>query len=195
MKADEILKALGIELTEEQKTKLAELNDDKEEKMVPKSRLDKVIEERNEYKSKMDDLQKQFKDVEPLQKQLGDFQEKIVAMEKEKEAILKKNSIKEVASKFKARDIEDLMKFIDDSKLKIENDTISGLEEQVKELAKNKAYLFEVEETKPQLKGATPVVTGQTGTKPVYTKEMLSTMSPEDINKNWAEISKQLGNI
>lgn len=191
----DLLAKLGIEMTDELQEKYDKL-EKAEKDFVPRKRINDLNDELKNYQNQFKELEKKFVDVEPLQNQLKEFQAKVETMQKEKETILKKSNIKDIASKYKARDVEDLMKFIDDSKIKFENDSISGLEEQIDELVKSKSYLFETsEEPKLKVKGATPVKTDKSNTSPVYTKEMLQMMSAEDINKNWAEISKQLGNI
>jgi len=199
MKLADLLKKIGVELTEEQTLKYEAL-EAAEKDLVPRSRINDKNKEIEDYQKQLDDIKNKYKDSEKLQKQLSEFEQKLETSKKEKEDIIKKNYMKEVASKFKAKDMEDLFKFVDHTKIKIENDTITGLEDQITELKTKKSYLFEAEQepTKENtIKGAVPAPSQNNGSgKPVvYTKEQLSKMSPEEINANWDSISKQLGTL
>lgn len=66
---------------------------------------------------------------------------------KEFENFKKTSALKEALGGFKAKNVEDLQKFLDESKIEYEEKdgkySVKGVEEQIKELKENKSYLFE----------------------------------------------------
>ena len=68
---------------------------------------------------------------------------KIASMEAEAKNKQLKDAIQTQATQAKARDVDDLMKFLDMDKIQLdEAGKVTGLEEQIKELQEKKAYLF-----------------------------------------------------
>lgn len=70
---------------------------------------------------------------------------------KEFENFKKTSALKSALSGFKAKDVDDLQKFLDESKIEYEEKdgkyTVKGIDEQIKELKENKSYLFEDDDT------------------------------------------------
>ena len=70
---------------------------------------------------------------------------------KEFENFKKTSALKEALGGFKAKNVEDLQKFLDESKIEYEEKdgkySVKGVEEQIKELKENKSYLFEDDNT------------------------------------------------
>lgn len=96
-----------------------------------------------------------------------------------------------------AHDAQIVMGLLDRSKLKLENEKIKGLDEQLGELRKSKSFLFIPKQEKksepPPITGAHPADAGgaaQSGAK--YTREQIASMRPQEINAHWAEISQAL---
>lgn len=134
---------------------------------IPKSRFDEVIGSKNELKSQVTELSSQFealkksavgnetltKQIEDLQKQNGDWEGKY------KQTLLE-SSVKLKAVTEKAKDANDLVKFLDLSKLEVAEDgTVKGLDEQIAKLKETKAYLFDLGTT-PSGSGANPAGAG-----------------------------------
>lgn len=147
-KIEEVTKEKGLNLIVDNKEK---------PEWMPKSRFDEVIGVKNELKTQVGELSNQLeglkksakgneeltKKIEELQKQNGDWEGRY------KDTLIK-SQIKILGLKEKAKDSNDLDKFLDTSKLELQEDgTVKGLEEQLKSLKENKAYLFDLEETKP----------------------------------------------
>ena len=91
----------------------------------------------------------------------------------------------------KARNPKVAKAALDLSKLTLDGDAVKGLDEQLAALRESDAYLFA--DAQPKIIGAPPVKkTAPEGGARRYTHEQIAAMSPEDINRNWPEISKSL---
>jgi hypothetical protein len=157
---------LDLGLTEEQATK-AETESKKElETYVPKTRFDEVnnakkdlektVQERD---TQLEGLKKSSGDNEALKKQIEDLQKENKDSKEKYDADLKdvkvSNAIK-LAIADKAQDAELVAGLFDKSKVILNEDgNVVGLEEQIKDLQTNKAFLFKPVENnqnpKPQL--------------------------------------------
>lgn len=80
------------------------------------------------------------------------------------------------------------------SKLSLDGDAVQGLDEQLAALRASDAYLFDGQESAaPPVTGAPSArKTAPTGGARTYTREQIAAMSPEEINRNWSDISKSL---
>lgn len=146
----EELKKLG--LTDEQEKSVFALHG----KVVNslKQQVTELTTERDDFKTQLEGrdkdlkgLQKQVKDNEDLSKQFKTLQEKYdtetKALSDKVATVTFDNKISEALSKTNARDKADLAKFLDREKIKLNEDgTLTGLDEQVTALQKDKAYLF-----------------------------------------------------
>lgn len=134
---------------EEQGCKI--LIDDKDNRYVPKNRLDAKIAELAEANEEIESLQKQVKDPTEAEKQVKALEEKIAGMEEAAKKEKLSTAINKELAEAKPKDVNDLMKFLDMEKVVLKEDgTIEGLTDQLATLQKDKAYLFDNVEPQPQ---------------------------------------------
>ena len=123
------------------------IDDGKENKYVPKNRLDAKIAELTEANTEIESLQAKVKDPSVAEKEVEKLKAKIASMEAEAKNKQLKDAIQAEATQAKARDVDDLMKFLDMDKVQLdEAGNVTGLKEQIVQLQQDKAYLFEVVE-------------------------------------------------
>ena len=134
---------------EEQGCKI--LIDDKDNRYVPKNRLDAKIAELAEANEEIESLQKQVKDPTEAEKQVKALEEKIAGMEEAAKKEKLSTAINKQLADAKPKDVNDLMKFLDMEKVVLKDDgTVEGLTDQLATLQKDKAYLFDNVEPQPQ---------------------------------------------
>lgn len=127
------------------------IDDGKDNKYVPKNRLDAKIAELAEANEEIDSLQKQVKDPTEAEKQVKALEEKIAGMEANAKKEKLTTAINKELEQAKPKDVNDLMKFLDMEKVELKDDgTVEGLKDQLTTLQKDKAYLFDDVETQPQ---------------------------------------------
>ena len=148
--------ALG--LTEEQATKTAEASTEELKGFIPKARFDEVNEANKqlkatakEHETQLETLKKSSGDNETLKKQIEDLQTSNTQKDTEYQAKLKdlqiSNAIK-LAIADKAQDADLVSGLFDKSKLILSDDgKVTGLDEQLKGLQENKAFLFKAQES------------------------------------------------
>lgn len=177
------------------------IDDGKENIYIPKKRLDAKIvelsganEKITELNTTVTKLQGDLKGNESAQTTIKELQDNIKTYESKVKEIQIKNAIQLLATETKAKDVSgsDLFAFLDMSKVTIgANGEVTGAKEQVENLKKEKAYLFndESEEGKPQ-KGLFDFLgTGQPG-KPSNENTFGSkTIHSGDFGKNLAKQS------
>lgn len=167
---------LDLGLTEEQATK-AETESKKElETYVPKTRFDEVNNSKKELEktvkerdTQLEDIKKSSGDNEALKNQIENLQTENKAAKEKFESDLKdlqlSNAIK-LAVADKAHDTDLVTSQIDKSKLILSDDgKITGLEEQLKDLQTNKAFLFKPVENNQEPKPEPGFKFGVDGTK------------------------------
>ena len=134
---------------EEQGCKI--LIDDKDNRYVPKNRLDAKIAELAEANEEIESLQKQVKNPTDAEKQVKALEEKIAGMEEAAKKEKLSTAINKELAEAKPKDVNDLIKFLDMEKVVLKDDgTIEGLTDQLTALQKDKAYLFDNVEPQPQ---------------------------------------------
>lgn len=134
---------------EEQGCKI--LIDDKDNRYVPKNRLDAKIAELAEANEEIESLQKQVKDPTEAEKQVKALEEKIAGMEAQAKKEKLTTAINKALAEAKPKDVNDLMKFLDMEKVELKEDgTVDGLTDQLTALQKDKAYLFDNVESQSQ---------------------------------------------
>ncbi len=134
---------------EEQGCKI--LIDDKDNRYVPKNRLDAKIAELAEANEEIESLQKQVKNPTEAEKQVKALEEKIAGMEEAAKKEKLSTAINKELAEAKPKDVNDLMKFLDMEKVVLKDDgTVEGLTDQLAALQKDKAYLFDSAEPQPQ---------------------------------------------
>ena len=127
------------------------LIDDKDNRYVPKNRLDAKIAELAEANEEIESLQKQVKNPTEAEKQVKALEEKIAGMEAQAKKEKLTTAINKELAQAKPRDVNDLMKFLDMEKVVLKDDgTVEGLTDQLTALQKDKAYLFDNVETQTQ---------------------------------------------
>lgn len=181
MKKEELI---GLGLDEETAKKVADASAEELKGYVPKSRLNEVITERDNYKGELADRDKQLEDLkkssgdsEALKNQIVEMQktnkEALAAKDAEILSIRKNNAVEKALSGAQAKNAKAVMALLDLENAELQEDgTIKGLEEQIKSLKESEdtSFLFNVENKPPQptVKGATP---GQAGTPPTASNE------------------------
>ena len=100
-----------------------------------------------EANTEIESLQAKVKDPSVAEKEVEKLKAKIASMEAEAKNKQLKDAIQAEATQAKARDVDDLMKFLDMDKVQLdEAGNVTGLKEQIVQLQQDKAYLFEVVE-------------------------------------------------
>ena len=123
------------------------IDDGKENRYVPKNRLDAKIAELAEVNTEIESLQAKIKDPSVAEKEVEKLKAKIASMEAAAKNKQLKDAIQAQATEAKARNVDDLMKFLDMDKVQLdEAGNVTGLKEQIVQLQQDKAYLFEVVE-------------------------------------------------
>lgn len=162
----EQVKALGItNLSDDDAKKIADASAEELKTFIPKTRFDEVntakkkLEEDNKKKDKqIEDIKKNAGDNEELKAQIETLQTENKEAQKKYEADLKdlkiSNAIK-LAITDSAQDADLVAGLIDKTKLILgEDGKVTGLDEQVKTLKKDKAFLFK--EDKPPVDDPKP---------------------------------------
>ena len=148
---DELKKMLGEELFKQVKEKLGDKKIDivSDGQWIPKQKFDDVNKEKNEYKRQIENLNAELGNLKKAADDNKDIQEKIEKLEKEigeketaMEALRKSGAIKLEVLKANPKDINDILPHIDENIIKINDDGITGLQEQIDKLKKDKEYLF-----------------------------------------------------
>lgn len=128
--------------------------------MIPKSRLDEKIEELNTANDTIKERDKQIAKLgkaaegnEELQKQITDLTEANKKAADEYAAALAKKdydvALDRALTVSKAKNLKALTALLDLDKVKLEGETLTGLDEQITALKESDAYLFEAEEQTP----------------------------------------------
>lgn len=178
---------LALGLTDELATKAEEASKKELEAYIPKTRFDEVNEAKKQAEKDVKDrdtqietLKKSAGDNEDLKKQIETLQEENKTAREKAESDMKElkltNAIK-LAVAGKAQDEDLVAGLFDKSKLILGDDgKITGLDEQLKVLQKDKAFLFKTEEPKPGFVpvGGNPPIGGTGGTGNMSLKEALA---------------------
>lgn len=168
MKKEDLI-AMG--LTEEQAKKVMEGLDGN---YVPKSRFNELNEENKnlkaaakEHETQLAELKKTAGDNAEIKKQLEEMQAKNTELEKAHKAQIEQlkidNAMDSALAASGCRNSKALKALLDMGKIKLENDKLTGLDEQLKELVKTDAYLFDKQKASPSFKGFTPGGNGNGG--------------------------------
>ena len=129
--------------------------------MIPKARLDDKITELKTANDTIAERDKQIKDLgksagdnEELKKQITDLTEANKKAADEHAAALQKvhydNALEKALTGAKARNRKALTALLDLDKVKLEGESLTGLDEQLKTLKESDAYLFEEEQKKDE---------------------------------------------
>lgn len=118
---------------------------------------DTTIKQKNEKISELEKV-----DIEALKKEQFDLGK--AEGSKEVESFKRQNAIDKVyekefeveGKKYKVKDKKGLQGYLDNEKIKYENDEVTGLVEQFTEIVKTSPYLFETDTKNPQFADKTP---------------------------------------
>lgn len=146
----------AIGLTEEQATKAAEASAEELKSYIPKSRFDEVNtakkqaeEDVKERDKQLEELKKSSGNVDELKQQIETLQqENKAALEKAESEMkeLKLNNAIKIALTGKVLDEDIVAGLVDRTQILLKEDgSVTGLEEQLKNLKENKAFLFKEE--------------------------------------------------
>lgn len=153
---------IGLGLTDETAEKIINAMKEEMEGFLPKSRFDEVNNAKKDLETKIKDLEKT---VEESGKFKSDFENLKVESEKrmnELNDMLTKAQLQRLVESAlhgaKARDIKSVLAHIDTSKLKVEGETVEGLQEQVKALKESErtSFLFHSDKPNAGVSGVTP---------------------------------------
>jgi phage minor structural protein GP20 len=175
MNKDDLLK-LG--LTEEQVEKVLLANTEQLKGFIPKARFDEVNNAKKQAEKDLSERDKQLEtlknstgDIETLKQTIETLQNENKASKEQYEANISKikldNAIDNALGNAKAKNSRAVRALLDMEKIKFENETLSGLDEQLKALkeAEDSKFLFEEikEPAKPSFSGVEPgASTGET---------------------------------
>lgn len=170
MKKEELMKIEGM--TEELAEKIAGMSAEELKDMVPRTRLNEVIAERDTAKQEHDDvlkqlgvLQKDAGDAASLKEQITSLQEAAKEAQKAHEAEIHQlkvdNAVEAALMSAKALNLKAARALLNlDGAELDENGSVKGLSDQIKALqeAEDSKFLFgsSAVETPPEFKGATP---------------------------------------
>jgi hypothetical protein len=190
MKKEELMKLEGM--TEELASKIAEMSAEEMKHMIPKTRLDEVIADRDNYKNSNADLLKQ---LGSLQKETGDVQslkDKIKELEdgaKETEknhateiqTLKINNAVDAALMNAKALNAKAVKALLNLEKAELADDgTVKGLAEQIKALQTADDSKFMFGSSAPNMKGAKIGESGNEDGDKGMTIEKFRKMSPAE---------------
>ena len=169
---------LKLGLTEEQAEKVLSANTEQLKGFIPKARFDEVNNAKKQAEKDLSERDKQLEpltystgDVETLKNTIKQLQDENKASKEQYEANISKikldNAIDNALGNAKAKNSRAVRALLDMEKIKFENETLSGLDEQLKALkeAEDSKFLFEEikEPAKPSFSGVEPgASTGET---------------------------------
>jgi phage minor structural protein GP20 len=169
---------LKLGLTEEQAEKVLLANTEQLKGFIPKARFDEVNNAKKQAEKDLSERDKQLEtlknstgDVETLKNTIKQLQDENKASKEQYEAKISKikldNAIDNALGNAKAKNSRAVRALLDMEKIKFENETLSGLDEQLKSLkeAEDSKFLFEEvkEPAKPSFSGVEPgASTGET---------------------------------
>lgn len=162
---------LKLGLTEEQAEKVLSANTEQLKGFIPKARFDEVNNAKKQAEKDLSERDKQLEtlknstgDVETLKNTIKQLQDENKASKEQYEANISKikldNAIDNALGNAKAKNSRAVRALLDMEKIKFENETLSGLDEQLKALkeAEDSKFLFEEikEPAKPSFSGVEP---------------------------------------
>lgn len=156
---------------------------------VPKEKYNEVSNDLKTANKTLDNLRKNHKDVEDLQKEIEGYKTKMSDLEATRAKEQKEFTIKSKLKDLGCTDLDYMLyKLGDIDKLDLEKDW----ENKAKELKENNSTFFPVEENKSdELKNNLNVLENklnEVNNPNSFTMEQLRNMTPEEINKNWDTI-------
>lgn len=189
MKKEELMKLEGM--TEELAVQITEMSANEMKGMVPKSRLDEVIAERDNAKNdhaevlkQLGALQKETGNVDELKQKITDLENTAKETHKTHEAEIKQlkidNAVETALLGAKALNTKAVKALLNMENAELQEDgTIKGLDDQIAKLQESDGYLFG--SSKTQMRGAKNGESGnEEGEIGAMTLEKLRNMSPAE---------------
>ena len=135
---------------EESYAKVEEFSKDfKLTEFVPKSRLNDVIKERDAFKIEKENLATQFHDYDELKNKSGEYESQISKLNDDLKTTKINGAIELCIMKERGKNSKAISALLDMNKITLnENGEIDGLDEQMKSIKEQNAYMFD-EPTKP----------------------------------------------
>ena len=177
MKKDELLE-LGV--SDEVAEKIVSLANSELSGFVPKSRLDKVIEQRDQYKTdyetsvaEINKLANSAKDIDSLKGELAKLEETNKQLISDHETKIAKlaldNAVEMALVKAEAKNTKAVKALMSDflADAKLEGDVVKGIDEAITKLKESDGYLFNVASSNNNPTGHTPK--GNSGSNPEQT--------------------------
>ena len=174
MKKDMLLE-LGI--SDEIADKVVSLANEELSGFVPKSRLDKVIEQRDKYKAdyetsvdELDKLANSAKDIDSLKGEISKLQETNKQLISDHEAKISKlaldNAVEMALVKAEAKNTKAVKALMSDflAEATLDGDTVKGIDEAITKLKESDGYLFNTVSSNNNPTGHTPK--GNSGSSP-----------------------------
>lgn len=184
-----------LELTQAENLNLI-LDDKQNPEWIPKTRFDEVNTQKSQLKTQvgelsneLETLKKAAKGNEELTKKIEELQGKNLEWEQRLKAAVLDSRVRLAALKAGANDPDDILAFLDKTKLALKDDQVEGLEDQLKALKEGKPYLFKADE--PHISGVQSGGDPQTKGKR-FTPEQIRNMTPKEINKHWDAVQASL---
>lgn len=153
---------IDLGISEEIASKIVEKSKETLKEFIPKSRFDEVNSEKKELMTKISELETFAGSVEALKQEISSLK----AQSKERELQFNEqlnqakldSIIESTLHGAKARSIKAVKALLDTSKLKLDGETVKGLEEQVKGLQENEetSFLFNSEKPRSPFNGVSP---------------------------------------
>ena len=190
MKKEELMKLEGM--TEELATKIAEQSAEELKGMIPKSRLDEVIADRDKYKNdhaevlkQLGALQKENGDVQYLKDKIQELQDNAKEAEKthaaEMQTLKINNAVETALMNAKALNAKAVKALLNLEKAELDEDgSVKGLADQIKALQTAEDSKFMFGSSAPNMKGAKIGESGNEDGDKGMTIEKLRKMSPAE---------------
>lgn len=162
------LAQLGI--SEEQISKIVEHAKESMKDFIPKARFDEVNNAKKDLETKIGELEAFKGGVEALKAEIQTLKDESKRRELEYEKRLEESKIDSMIESAlhgaKAKSIKAVRAYLDTSKLKLDGETLKGLDEQIKSIRENEetAFLFQNDApAKSPLSGISPTMPGKSG--------------------------------
>lgn len=192
-KLSEILGASFEQLPEELKTKYKDIDLVDSSKHVSKGEYDALSEQLKTANTTINDLKKDNKDNEVLQTKVTDYEKKVNDYEKQIEDMKFNYVLEGALTSSNVRNIKAVKALLNLENVKLDGETLVGLNDQLEALKESDGYLFAEEQQQPKFSGIQPA----DGTKPSpgynpWKKESFNLTDQGKIYKENPDLAKQL---
>ncbi|MGN9164958.1 phage scaffolding protein [Tissierellaceae bacterium HCP3S3_D8] len=191
-KLSEILGSSFEQLPDELKTKYKDIDLVDSSKHVSKGEYDALSEQLKTANTTINDLKKDNKDNEVLQTKVTDYEKKVNDYEKQIEDMKFNYVLEGALTNANVRNIKAVKALLNLENVRLDGETLVGLNNQLESLKETDDYLF-LEEPKPQFSGIQPA----DGTKPSpgynpWKEESFNLTDQGKIYKENPELAKSL---